>query len=565
MKKILILGGAKAQVQLIQAAKELGYYVVLCDFTTTNPGIALVDKHYQVSTLDREAVLEVAIKEHIDGVISNSEPAMLNVAYISQYLGLVGNNVESVEKLLSKNKFRKLQKDAGVYAPAHSIVSSFEELLEAVKSMKLPIIVKPTESSGTRGTKKIDVFDEMKLCEAFMTCCEFSRNNLVSVEEYVEMKCLRVNDADIFVLGDEIIWDGWLWEDRSPDTPMLPMTEIFPMALSDEEKTKISSTVERIIHKSGVRHGEYNVETYFTDNGEVFVIEINPRQAGNYIPKLIKQHTGVDLSKLLVSTAVNDMRYYEYLKTYKRQKNFVTLQVVFSKSEGAFEKLFISPELEKYVQWIELKAKPGDYVKQGINATDAIAFVDIQFDDYETQHKFTDDIEKYIYPIVKENFLLRHGISIGVADRSFESKRLLSFMKDVDNLYIVPLSKQAEKVGMTLESYAVKLSAKGTIVYAELSNGELIGVIIGYTHDTPDDTSYITQVVVKSEYQKLGVFKKMFEEYENYAKKQNMKSLWLTTEKVNYAALNAYQKVCLKIDDDTFLKNDLLRLNKTLK
>ncbi len=564
MKKILVLGGAEAQVQLIKTAKELGYYVVLCDFTTTNPGIPLVDKHYQVNTLDREAVLEVAIKEKVDGVISNSEPAMLNVAYISQHLGLVGNSVESVENLLSKNKFRKLQKKAGVYAPECSIVSSVEELLEAVRNMKLPVIIKPTESSGSRGTKRIDEFDEAALCEAFKVCCEFSRNNLVSVEEYVEMKCLRVNDADIFVLGDEIIWDGWLWEDRSPDTPMLPMTEIFPMALPEEKKIKIRDTVEKIIRKSGVKHGEYNVETYFTDNDEVFVIEINPRQAGNYIPKLIEQHTGVDLTKLLVSTAVGDMKYYEYLKTYERQNNFVTLQVVFAKNEGIFEKLYISPELEKYVRWIERKIQPGDHVEQGVNAAEAVAFVDMQFDDYETQHKFTDDIEKYIYPLVKDKLVPKHEIAIGIADRSFEKERLFNFMRDVNDLYIVPLSKQAEKIGMTLEGYAEKLSTKGTIAYAKLSNGAIIGVIIGYTHDTPDNTSYITQVVVKSEYQKSGIFKKMFEEYEAYAKSQNMQALWLTTEKTNNAALKAYQKVGFAIDENTVLKKNMLRLSKMI-
>ena len=401
-KKILILGGANAQVQLIQAAKELGYYVVLCDFTTTNPGIPLADKHYQVSTLDRDAVFEVAQIEKIDGVISNSEPAMRNVAFISQQFGLPGNSEESVCMLSSKNAFRKLQRKAGVYSPECGLASTFEELLGIVKNMKFPIIIKPAESSGTRGTSRIDKYDELIIHSAFDVCRDFSLNRLVSVEEYVEMNNLRVNDADIFVLGDEIIWDGWLWEDRSPDAPMLPMTEIFPMALPEEEKKKIQDTVEKIIKVSGIRHGEYNVETYFAKNGEVFVIEINPRQAGNYIPLLIEQHTGVNLSKLLVSTAVGDMSYYDYLKKYKRENNFITLQVVFSKEDGIFEKLYISPEIEKYVLWKKLVVKCGDTIVKGANAKDAVAFVDMKFEDYKTQHKYTDEIENYIYPILRK-------------------------------------------------------------------------------------------------------------------------------------------------------------------
>ena len=99
MKKILILGGSKAQVPLIEAAKKAGYYTVLCDWTTTNPGIQLADKHYQVSTMDIQAVLEVAEKEAVNGVVSNSEPVMVNVAMVAEHLNLPGNPPQAIEIL----------------------------------------------------------------------------------------------------------------------------------------------------------------------------------------------------------------------------------------------------------------------------------------------------------------------------------------------------------------------------------------------------------------------------------------------------------------------------------
>ena len=96
------------------------------------------------------------------------------------------------------------------------------------------------------------------------------------------------------------------------------------------------------------------------------------------------------------------MSYYEELKNFKRQCNYVTLQVVFGKQEGIFQELYIAPELRPYVKWINQTAKSGDKIVKGINASEAIAFVDMQFDDYETQHRYTDEIEKYIYPIMKK-------------------------------------------------------------------------------------------------------------------------------------------------------------------
>lgn len=402
MKKIMILGVGAAQLNLIREAKSLGYHVAVCDMRAESEGAKLADSFYPVNYMNREEILKAAEREQIDGVISNSEPAMLNVAWLSQRLGLPGNTEESVQTLLSKEKFRALQKKVGVFAPAHFVADSPESLLNRARSMKYPVIVKPTESSGTRGTARFDAYCELNMTSAYRICADFSRNGLVTIEEYVRMNNLRVNDADVFVLGGEFLWDGWLWEDRSPDAPMLPMTEIYPMALPDERKAEIRATVEKILKGSGVRHGEYNVETYYTEDNQVFVIEINPRQAGNYIPQLIEQHTGVSLTRLLVSTAVNDMCYYEELKTYERQYNFVTLQVVFSKRDGIFKELYLAPEIKQYVKWVDCCVHVGEKVVRGKNASEAVAYVNMQFDSYETQHHFTDRIEEYVYPLLSD-------------------------------------------------------------------------------------------------------------------------------------------------------------------
>ena len=67
-KKILLLGGSAQQIVAIETAKRLGYYTVLCDFLPDNPGQNFADKFYLISTTDKEAVLEIAKKEKVDGV-----------------------------------------------------------------------------------------------------------------------------------------------------------------------------------------------------------------------------------------------------------------------------------------------------------------------------------------------------------------------------------------------------------------------------------------------------------------------------------------------------------------
>lgn len=401
MKKIMILGTGDAQLNLIKESKLLGYVTIVCGLRPEREAAKIADKYYEVDYLDLDKIFDIAISEGIDGIISNAEPAMVNVASISERLNLVGNSTASIEILSSKAKFRELQHKAGCFSPEHCVVCSCDDLLLNAKKMKYPLIIKPTESTGTQGTIRINEYDETLLKNSFYTCKEYSRNDLVSMEQYIPMNDLRVYESDIVVVGEDIIWDGMMWTDRSKEAPMVPRTYIFPMATDEEIKNKLQSTIKKLLVTAGIRHGEYNVEAYFTEEDEVFVIEINPRQGGNYIPQLIQQHSGVNLSKLIVSTAVGDMEYYNSLKDFNRENNYITLHVVFSKTDGLLKDIFISPELESHIKWIDRKVELGSVVKKGINAFDAIACVDMEFNSFEEQHKYTDRIEEYIYPIVE--------------------------------------------------------------------------------------------------------------------------------------------------------------------
>lgn len=401
-KRIMILGVGEAQLNLIAESKKLGYYIVVCDMRAESEGAKLADSFYAVNYMDRDAILDAAKKEHIDGVISNSEAAMLNVAWLSEQLGLPGNPEESIDILLSKTKFRDLQESVGVYAPKHEIVDSSVRLFEAIKKIGYPLVIKPVLCSGTRGTTVINTPDDSAAEEAFRVCADFSRNGLVSVEEYVRMDSLVAYDAEIFVYGNKILWDGFYGSYRTADAPMLPMMESLPPHLTESQVDAIKCSIAKLIHAAGIRLGEYNAETYFTTNGEVFVIEINPRQGGNHIPDLVHEHSGISFTQLLCSTAVGETKYIEETIMKPRENHYVTMYVVFSMVDGIYRGLEISDEIQPYIQWHENSASIGQLVHRKMNAGDAVAFVNLQFDSYETQHRFTDDIEKYIRAVVTE-------------------------------------------------------------------------------------------------------------------------------------------------------------------
>ena len=401
MKKLLILGGAEAQVPIIQAAKKEGYYVVLCDWTTTNPGIKYADKHYQVSTLDRDAVIRVAIKEKIDGVISNSEPAMLNVSYIAEELHLRGNSVSGLESLLSKDRFRSLQEKVGIYAPKHYIVENETEFLKVAEKMPYPFVVKPAASSGSRGTTKVLSYDPEQLKRIYKINTDYSRDNCCVIEEYVDMPSLTVIEGDLFVLNKEILWDGLFFNTRSSITSLLPMTYSIPFKADSSKLIEIKNTLPKILDAADFTFGELNVEMYFTKDHRLFVIEVNPRQGGAGIPLFVSRHCGIDMYKLLVTTAVNDDRYYHSLKQYNRECHYISRHSVFAHSSGVYKGISCSPIIQNHVNSIEERITCGETVEACNNGTNVLAFVDLEFESYESQHQYCENLEKYIKPIIE--------------------------------------------------------------------------------------------------------------------------------------------------------------------
>ena len=400
-KKLLILGAGEAQLQIIKAAQKLGIYTIVCDARPQMEGAKIADKYYSVDYMEKEAILEIAEKEGISGVISNSEPAMINVAWLAEKLRLPGNSVESVKTLLSKSEFRNLQQVEGVYAPKHLVVNSEEELWYAVKEIGFPLVIKPVLSSGTRGTTVVENLDKVLIKNSYRLCANFSRNNLVSIEEYVPMSSLVAYDAEIFVCGDEILWDGLYASYRTEDAPMLPVMECLPLDLPEYRISELKGSIEKLIHASGIKLGEFNAEAYFTPTGELFVIEINPRKGGNHIPDLVYEHSGIDFTALLCATSVGDVKSFVKAKEQIRKNSFVTMYVVFSEIEGTFEGIYINDVIRPYVRWIQNVAKMGEYISKKKNAGDALAFVRMTFESLEQQKMFISDISSYIKPVLK--------------------------------------------------------------------------------------------------------------------------------------------------------------------
>ncbi|HIY50532.1 MAG TPA: hypothetical protein IAA43_01130, partial [Candidatus Olsenella avicola] len=187
-RSILLLGGSRQQVVAIEAARRLGYRTVLCDYLPDNPGQFAADVFYQESTTDRERMLEIARAEGVGGVLAySSDPAAPTAAYVAEALGLPTNPLSSVETLSEKHLFRRHLAEHGFPCPAAVPVpasAGADEVAARAKGMRWPVVLKPTDSSGSKGVSVIDRVDEDSLERALTFARSFSRNGTLVLEEY---------------------------------------------------------------------------------------------------------------------------------------------------------------------------------------------------------------------------------------------------------------------------------------------------------------------------------------------------------------------------------------------
>lgn len=345
MKTIMFLSSVPDEriEPYMKTAAGLGYRCVFCGKEDACAR-SLADAYYISDWSDTGELIRIAEKEKIDGVIALTDPSVIPAAKIAYALGLPGNPPESLEKLISKGAFRTLQEKAGLFCPKHAVFCSIDEIGDGTDDMRYPLIVKPLLCSTSFGQTILE--DEAGMKEAFDKAAARSRDGRVCIEEYIEPGSLCTLEAEVFVEGDDILFEGVRDSWHTEEARTRPVYDVYPAHLTEEESEKLRHETAGALRAAGIRHGEFDMEGFFNRDGEFFVVEINARPSGYYNPQHIKLSTGVDLPKLLVTTSAGDMRYFNELKEFRRSARNILSYSVFPPEDGILDHIHIAPEME---------------------------------------------------------------------------------------------------------------------------------------------------------------------------------------------------------------------------
>jgi len=396
-KRILFLGGSKFQIPPIKYAKEQGHYVITCDYLPENPGHKFADEYHNVSTTDEEAVLALASELSIDGIVAYaSDPAAPTQAYVANKLGLPSNPYESVKILARKDYFRDFLQKHDFLVPKSKSFYALDEAKVWFEEIEKPVIVKPVDSSGSKGVSKIESIDELE--EAFEYGLEFSREKKVAIEEFF------VRDG-YQVAGDGFVVDGQLqfrcWANEHFDklcNPFVPIGESFPSIMTDYTLKQAHSETQRLLDLLGIKHGALNFDFHYNKEGDFSFLELGPRNGGNLIPEVIKYATGVDLIKYTVDSALGlDCSELKMKET----EGYYASYMLHAIEDGVVEKVWYSDEIKANILEENLFIQSGDEVKKFDGSNHTLGTMIMKFESEEEMLEKMDNMEKYLKVLVK--------------------------------------------------------------------------------------------------------------------------------------------------------------------
>ncbi len=393
-KRILFLGANSVQSYAIKSAKELGYYVITCDYLPENPGHKYSDKYLNISTVDKDAVLRAAIENHIDGIISfASDVSAPTAAFVAEQLGLPGHPAASIDTLTHKDLFRAFLLANDFASPHACGYTGIDKAIRDWEQFHKPVVIKPTDSSGSKGV--IKVTDIAQLPQAVEYALSFSRSRRFIMEEFIEMQGAQIIGDGFSVNGKLVfsLYGDHIFDHRSGGE-FAVQGGMFPLSAGNALKERIDAEIQRVLTLLQMDSGAYNIEARLGKDGKVYLMEIGPRSGGNLIPELIFHATGVDLTKYTILAAAGEPC---SALCQAEARGFWSYYVIHSQRPGIYGGLQIDPAFRnQHISELLEQVKPGDKINAFENASAALGVAICHFATRQEMENFMRDIDQYI-------------------------------------------------------------------------------------------------------------------------------------------------------------------------
>lgn len=394
MKKLMLLGGLRYLVPVIEVAHRHGLHVITVDYVPDNIAHKYSDEYYNISTMDKEAILELAQRIQIDGITSFAiDAGAVSAAYVAEKMGLPFQcSYESTCILQDKALFRDYLTKNGFNTPKAKGYDNIDEALKDVDGFSWPIMVKPVDSCGSKGVVRVERKEELR--KAIEYAVSESHNGHFIIEDFLVAEGGSCGSESFFVDG-ELRYNAFYDQlfELNLSNPFVPMVERWPSSKDESVLDDVRQQLQRLGTLLGFRTGIFNVE-WRVSGGKVYLMEVSPRAGGNRLAEILNYATDVDIIKAETLKSVG----YDCSEVHEPNYNGdYAIYNLHSIRHGRFKEVVIDPAFEKkYVIEKEVRVAVGAMVEPFAGANTSLGTLFLRADSKKEMDAVLDGIDKYV-------------------------------------------------------------------------------------------------------------------------------------------------------------------------
>ena len=304
---------------------------------------------------------------------------------------------ESACIMQNKDRFRAFLAEHGFNGPKAKGYESVIDTLADKDTLDYPVIVKPTDSAGSKGVSRVDKPEQLEAAVSY--AFDKSLSGHIIIEEFIEKQGCS-SDTDSFSVDGKLKFVSFnaQYFDAKAVNPYTPAAYSWPSTFTKEQEDFLTSEIQRLITLLGMKTNIYNIETRIGTNGKPYIMELTPRGGGNRLCEMLYYATGVDMITAMTRYIVGDSVPEIEQKPYKGHWAEVILH---ADKTGVFDYLEISKDLPAKIVEEDLWVKKGDKINGFEGANDAIGTLVLRFEREGEMVKAIDNISSWLNVVVK--------------------------------------------------------------------------------------------------------------------------------------------------------------------